>query len=200
MAQSTFPLVPCSRPERFPSCSPLTRCSMSFLCTSSRFSGAGREKLVEIPQLHSSHSCLDKVVHTPVVCNDRRPDGSDVENCAGSAVAVRFERGRCSCYAGAVLVVLDVPVIMQRRRSLKQWSSPESVSSSPGLVDIPVRNRDRLLSAVECGILRHFSRSSGCPGVERQLYELSSAHTCECSRAPGVPESPEVTRQIDCAN
>ena len=31
-------------------------------------------------------------------------------------------------------------------------------------------------------ILRHFSRSSGCPGVERQFFELSSAHTCECSR------------------
>ena len=46
---------------------------MSFLCKSSRFSGAGREKLVEIPQLHSSHSCLDKVVHTPVVCTDRCP-------------------------------------------------------------------------------------------------------------------------------
>ena len=41
-------------------------------------------------------------------------------------------------------------------------------------------------------ILRHFSRSSGCPGVERQFFELSSAHNCECSRAPGVPESPGV--------
>ena len=37
-------------------------------------------------------------------------------------------------------------------------------------------------------ILRHFSRSSGCPGVERQFFELSSAHNCECSRAPvGLP-------------
>ena len=42
-------------------------------------------------------------------------------------------------------------------------------------------------------ILRHFSRSSGCPGVERQFFELSSAHTCECSRTPGVPESPGVS-------
>ena len=33
-----------------------------------------------------------------------------------------------------------------------------------------------------------FSRSSGCPGVERQFFELSSAHICECSRAPaGLP-------------
>ena len=39
-------------------------------------------------------------------------------------------------------------------------------------------------------ILRHFSRSSSCPGVERQFFELSSAHSCECSRAPaGVPIS-----------
>ena len=36
--------------------------------------------------------------------------------------------------------------------------------------------------------MRHFSRSSGCPGVERQFFELSSAHNCECSRAPaGLP-------------
>ena len=34
-------------------------------------------------------------------------------------------------------------------------------------------------------ILRHFSCSSGCPGVERQFVELSSAHNCECSRPPG---------------
>ena len=42
-------------------------------------------------------------------------------------------------------------------------------------------------------ILRHFSRFSGCPRVERQFFELSSAHSCECSRAPGVPESREFT-------
>ena len=51
VAQLLFPLVFLSRPLRFPSCSPLTMCSMSLLCRSSRFSGAGREKLVEIPQL-----------------------------------------------------------------------------------------------------------------------------------------------------
>ena len=33
-------------------------------------------------------------------------------------------------------------------------------------------------------ILRHFSRSSDCPGVERQFSEPSSTHTCECSRGP----------------
>ena len=34
------------------------------------------------------------------------------------------------------------------------------------------------------GLFGHFSRSSGCPGVERQFFEPSSTHTCECSRAP----------------
>ena len=48
-------------------------------------------------------------------------------------------------------------------------------------------------------ILRHFSRSSGCPGVERQFFELSSAHNCECSRAPRVPESPGVLLPGDSA-
>ena len=33
-------------------------------------------------------------------------------------------------------------------------------------------------------ILRHFSRSSSCLGVERQFSEPSRTHTCECSRAP----------------
>ena len=87
-------------------------------------------------------------------------------------------------------------------------------SSSPALMDIPVRNRDRMLSAVGWDdgyfrrILRHFSRSSGYPGVERQFFELSSAHNCECLRAggarvagsllsgdsaPGLPIHPHVT-------
>ena len=30
----------------------------------------------------------------------------------------------------------------------------------------------------------HFSRSSRSSGVERQFFEPSSTHTCECSRAP----------------
>ena len=51
MAQRPFPLVQCSGPLRFPRCSPLIRCSMSLLRRFSSFSGAGREKLVEIPQL-----------------------------------------------------------------------------------------------------------------------------------------------------
>ena len=33
-----------------------------------------------------------------------------------------------------------------------------------------------------------FRAPPGYPGVERQFFELSSAHTCECSRAPaGLP-------------
>ena len=74
-------------------------------------------------------------------------------------------------------MVMDAPVTMQRRRSLEQWKCLR-ISSSTGLVDIPVRNRDRLLFAVGCDeglfrrILRHFSRSSGCPGVERQFSGL----------------------------
>ena len=69
------PLVQCSRPLRFPSCIPLIRCSTSLLRRSSIFSGAGRENLVEIPQLQPFR--LDKAVHTLVVCNDRCPDDSE---------------------------------------------------------------------------------------------------------------------------
>ena len=39
-------------------------------------------------QLHLSYSCLDKVVHTPVVCNDRCLVVQSTANCDVSAVAV----------------------------------------------------------------------------------------------------------------
>ena len=147
MVQRPFLLVQFSRPLRFPSCSPLTRCSISLLCKSSRFQGAGREKLVDIPQLRSSYPCLDKVVHTPVVCNDRCADGSDARKLRKFRSCSTFERGRCPVMqvlrgaAGAVPVVTDVPVIMQRRCSREQWKC-HRFSSSPELVDIFVRNRD----------------------------------------------------------
>ena len=128
VAQRPFLLVPCSRQLRFPSCSPLTRCSMSFLCKSSRFSGAGREKMVEIPQLHSSHSCLDKVVHTPVVCNDRCPDGSDAGKLCRSRSCSTFEP---VVFAPVMQVqflwLWTLPVTMQRRCSLESGSASESV-------------------------------------------------------------------------
>ena len=88
VAQRLFPLVQCSRPLRFTSCIPLIRCSTSLLRRSSYSRVPGRQKLVEIPQLHS-YSCLDQVVHTPVVCNDRCPVVQTLYNCACPAVAVR---------------------------------------------------------------------------------------------------------------
>ena len=72
-----FLLVQFSRPLRFPSCSPLISCSMSLLRRSSYFRVQGREKLVEIPQLQPSYSCL----------TDARMVQS-AENCEGPAVAV----------------------------------------------------------------------------------------------------------------
>ena len=168
MAQRTFPLVPCSRPQRFPSCSLLIRWS-SWLCRSCS-SGARREDTVEIPQLQPIF--LEPVVHTPVVCND-------------------------SCLVDALAQFIDgshVPVIMQRR--LLSGSAPVSVFAVDGghssCATEKVTRLSVLLFMVAAKgffrlILRHFSRSSGCPGVERQFFELSSAHNCECSRAPGGP-------------
>ena len=171
MAQRTFPLVPCSRPQRFPSCSPLIRWS-SWLCWSCS-SGARREETVEIPQLQPVF--LDPIVHTPVVCND-------------------------SCLVDVLAQFIDgshVPVIMQRR--LLSGTAPVFAVDG-GHSSCATEKGTRLLALLfmvaakgffRC-VLRHFSRSSGCPGVERQFFELSSAHNCECSRAPGVPESPGV--------
>ena len=42
VAQRPFPAVQFSGPPRFPSCVPLTRCSMSLLCRSSKFLGCSR--------------------------------------------------------------------------------------------------------------------------------------------------------------
>ena len=50
--------------------------------------GAVCEKTAEISQLHLSYSCLDKVVHTPVVCHDRCLVVQSAPNCDVSAVAV----------------------------------------------------------------------------------------------------------------
>ena len=167
MAQRTFPLVLCSRPQRFPSCSPLTRCSMSFLCKSSN-SGTRRNETVEIPQLQ------------PVFSGPCRSHARCVQ---------RQLLGRCSF---AVHRRFYVPVITQRR--LLSGSVPGSVFAfGGGHSSCATEKRDSILSIAVYGggeglfrrILRHFSRSSGYPGVERQFFELSSAHSCECSRAPG---------------
>ena len=54
----------------------------------SRSTGAVCEKTAELSQLHLSYSCLDKVVHTPVVCNDSCLVVQSAANCVVSAVAV----------------------------------------------------------------------------------------------------------------
>ena len=46
-------------------------------------------------------------------------------------------------------------------------------------------------------ILLHFSRTSGCPGVERQFF--SSFRALTTVSAPGVPESPGVSLPGDSA-
>ena len=66
MAQRTLDLVPCSRPQRFPSCSLLILWS-SWLCRSCS-SGTRCEETVEVPQLQPVF--LDLVDRTPVVRND----------------------------------------------------------------------------------------------------------------------------------
>ena len=92
-------LVPCSRPQRFPSCSLLIRWS-SWLCRSCS-SGTRRVETVEIPQLQPVF--LDPVVRTPLV--QRQMPMVDV--------LVQFIDGS------------HVPVITQRR--FLSGSAPDSV-------------------------------------------------------------------------
>ena len=83
--------------------------------------------------------------------------------------------------------VVYVPVIMR-----DSGSAPDSGHRE--FVDIPARNRDRCstfisgLMAAMSGFSAHFASFFAllrCPRVERQFFELLSAHNCECSRAPG---------------
>ena len=69
------------------------------------------------------------------------------------------------CWRRWTRILVDVPVIMQRRCSLEQWKCLR-FSSSPDLVDIPVRNRDGHVSACGGGegafrVFPHFSCPSG---------------------------------------
>ena len=96
MAQRTFPLVPCSRPQRFPSCSLLIRWS-SWLHRSCS-SGTRREETVEIPQLQPVFLTAQCLVLCGTCCAsvtwcfwfDR------AVNCGYSAVAVH-RRSSISC-------------------------------------------------------------------------------------------------------
>ena len=112
------------------------------------------------------------------------------ENCSGPAVVARFYGGRCPCCrflrlwtpcdhaAGLFSSTVVVP----------QMLSPESV-------DIPVVQQRRAPDFQPCWlwrrcrgfrrILRHFSRSSGYPGVERQFFEPSMMKSSSSSRARG---------------
>ena len=82
-------------------------------------SGAVCEKTVEIPQLHSSYSCLDKVVDMPVVSNDKCPWFSVQKN----AKVPQLQRSFKVADVPVVQVVLEPqvlcgygrPVIVQRQ-------------------------------------------------------------------------------------
>ena len=133
VAQRLFPLVHLCRPRRFPSCSPLTMCPMSLLFRSSRF------PVQSVRRQSRSHSCssfsfLDKVVHSLLLCNDsavwfRRQKTVQVRSCSLNVVdAPVMQVLRCA--AGAVLAVMDVLVIMQRR-----WFATALVGRAPARVD-----------------------------------------------------------------
>ena len=90
--------------------------------------------------------------------------------------------------------VVNDPVIMQRHVRVSSKVEVPQIQFTARVVDILLCNRDwyaafirGVMAAVKglfdafCVIFR---APPGCPGVERQFFELSSAHNCECSRAP----------------
>ena len=143
----------------------------------------------------SSHSCsLDKVIDMPF-CVQRQP----VFNVQKTAVVPQLLR------------VFWWPVSLLCRscwcRFLRLWTPCDHAATSvfsstvevpqiqlsPVTVDIPVVQQRRarfptvlVMTAMSCfwRILRHFSRSSGYPGVERQFFEPSTMKSSSSSRAP----------------
>ena len=96
------------------------------------FSGAGCEKLVEIPQLQPL--ILDTVVHLPVVCNDR---------CRMVQTTRKLRRSRsCNTYEP----VVDVPLV------------PVCWYSSSKGVDVPVITQRQLYSGRASDSVHHQSR------------------------------------------
>ena len=110
------------------------------------------------------------------------------ENCEGPAVAVLRQGGRCRVATGAVPAVMNVAVIMQRQLSREQWKC-HTFRSSPELVDIFVRNRDRHFSAMMAvkgfflAVFPQFSLSSGFPRVQRQFSEPSMTKSSSSSQS-----------------
>ena len=127
---------------------------------------------VEIPQLllvFSWTGCC-----SPVACNNKCP----------------WSMTRCSSS-----MVVNVPVIMR-----DSGKCPRFRSSRLGGLDLQLAQRQVLDSQqwqrwwvfdAFCVICR---APPVVPECKRQFFELSSAHKCECSRAPvGLPINPEVT-------
>ena len=101
---------------------------------------------------------------------------ASADNSGGSEVAVLPRWSTVP--AGAVhRQGVDVPVIMQRR-SLAVGSAKDSVHRLIWWTSQFAQRQVSQLGAMMCffrRILRHFSRSSGCPGVERQFPQLGSS-------------------------
>ena len=142
----------------------------------------------------SSHSCsLDKVVDMPFVFNDS--PWFNVQKTAGVPQLLR------------VAMVADVPAVqVVWCRFLRLWTPCDHTATSfSSTVEVPQTRSSQSLWTFCCAtekgstsrrtgydgdewvfwrILRHFSRSSGYPGVERQFFEPSTMKSSSSSRAP----------------
>ena len=121
------------------------------------------------------------------------------ENCEGPAVAALFSGGRCPCCAGRVGAAgafcgCERPCDHTATSLCLFNSLVPQIQFTARVVDILLYNRDwyaafirGVMAAVNGGFLTHFASFFALlrlSGVERQFFELSSAHNCECSRAP----------------
>ena len=91
--------------------------------------------------------------------------------------------------------VVNVLVNIQRQVCVSSTVEVPQIQFTARVVDILLCNRDRyaaFIRGVMAGVKGLFDAfcvifraPPGRPGVERQFFELSSAHNCECSRALG---------------
>ena len=180
VAQRPFPLVQPSRPLRFPSCSPLIWCSTSRCAGPAVSSKAVCEKTVEIPQLHHVEIIAAWTLLLHARCVQRQiPGGSECRKVRGSRSCSTLTGSRCPRHAGLRYGRCCDHAVTSVSRTVKV---PQT---HPGVGGHFRSQQRRARFQLGVAALRGpFFALLQVVWSRAPVFELSSTHTCECSRAP----------------
>ena len=146
--------------------------------------------------MHSSHSCLDKVVHTPIVCNDRCPDGSDAVAVRLNVVDALFCRcsssglGPCDHAETPFSWTVEVP-----QNQFIAWFGGHPSSYREGYSTFSIGCDDGFFDAF-CVIFR---APPAVPELSASFSSFRALTTVSARGLQGVPESPGVLLPGDLA-